>query len=72
MGNGTVRGSWDNGPTECVHQGSRSPRAAWMRIPEGDPRYAGAADVVHVGDDARDVELARAAVARVPTPEVVL
>eukprot|EP00966_Prymnesium_polylepis_P299987 6932454-Prymnesium_polylepis.4 len=28
-------GTWDNGPTPCVHQGSRSPRAAWVRITKG-------------------------------------
>eukprot|EP00966_Prymnesium_polylepis_P188898 4376802-Prymnesium_polylepis.1 len=30
-------GTWDNGPTECVYQGPRSPRAAWVRITKGAP-----------------------------------
>ena len=33
-------GTWDDGPTECVHQGYRSPRAAWVRITKASPRLA--------------------------------
>eukprot|EP00966_Prymnesium_polylepis_P258522 5971556-Prymnesium_polylepis.1 len=31
---GERHGTWDNGPTECVHQGSRSPDVPQPRVGE--------------------------------------